>query len=165
MSFNSITELKKNGFEGFISFEKLTYDLSYIPAIKGVYLVLHTEKSKPKFLKVGTGGHFKNKNPNVSLDTLQQNWVDNALVVYIGKAGSLTNNATLRSRIKDYVSFGNNKNVGHWGGRYIWQIKESKKLKVCWLRAPLTDPRKLERSLIEDFKSVHNKRPFANLVG
>lgn len=39
-------------------------------------------------------------------------------MVYIGKAGT-----TLRKRLNQYLKFGNRQNIGHWGGRYIWQIK------------------------------------------
>jgi hypothetical protein len=53
---------------------ELFSDISFIPNIKSVYLVIHPESTKtPNFLKVGSGGHFKGKNPNVSLEELQSN--------------------------------------------------------------------------------------------
>ena len=48
--------------------------------------------NKPgEFLAVGSGGHFKGKDPNISLADLKSNWVDNTKVVYIGKATSYSN--------------------------------------------------------------------------
>lgn len=72
----------------------------------------------PEFLSHGTGGFFKGKDPNVSITELETNWVENTCVVYIGKAGT-----TLQKRLNQYLKFGNGQNIGHWGGRYIWQIK------------------------------------------
>jgi hypothetical protein len=165
MNFNSIEELKKAGFSGFKTMGELFRDNSLIPSIMGVYLVLNPDYSKtPDFLQVGSGGHFKGKNPNVSLGELKANWVDNALVVYIGKAGGLTSNATLQSRLKQYLRFGQGTNVGHWGGRLIWQLKNSKELLVCWKSLSNEEPRTYEANLIQEFVTKFSQRPFANLT-
>lgn len=71
---------------------------------------------KPLFCEVGTAGFFKGKNPNVSIQELNSNWIDGEHIVYIGKATELCR------RLRQYMSFGQGKNIGHWGGRYIWQI-------------------------------------------
>ena len=97
MDFNNIDDIKKAGFTGFKKMSELFIDSSSIPKIKGVYLVLNPNFKKAEYLQIGTGGHFKGKNPNVTLDELKSNWVDNSLIVYIGKAGSETSNATLHS--------------------------------------------------------------------
>lgn len=115
-------------------------------------------------MTVGTGGHFKGKNPNVSVSELKANWVDNTIIVYIGKAGKDGSNATLHSRLRQYFGFGQGKNVGHWGGRLIWQLKNSADLVVCWKALPTADPRTVEADLIQDFVSKFSNRPFANLA-
>ena len=163
MNFNNINDLKKEGFSGFKKMSELFMDSITIPRIKGVYLILNSNYKEAEYLQIGTGGHFKGKNPNVSIDTLEENWVDDSLVVYIGKAGSDTGNATLNSRLKQYFGFGQGRNIGHWGGRLIWQLKNANDLIVCWKPLPNDDPRTYESQLIRKFVSEFNKRPFANL--
>lgn len=164
MDFNSLDKIKEAGFTGFKKMSDLFIASSSIPKIKGVYLILNPYYRKSEFLEVGTGGYFKGRNPNVSLDFLKSKWVDDSLVVYIGKAGSDTGKATLYSRLKQYFRFGQGNNVGHWGGRLIWQLKDSVDLIVCWKPLPDEDPRSIERNLIQDFCKEFSKRPFANLV-
>lgn len=90
--------------------------------------------------------------------------MDDTIVVYIGKAGTATAQATLYSRLGQYLKFGQGENIGHYGGRYIWQLEDSHNLLVCWKKLPDNDPREVERKLIESFKLQYNgKRPFANL--
>ena len=137
MNFNDIEEIKKAGFTGFKKMSDLFLDSSMLPDKNGVYLVLNSDTKPGEFLKVGTGGHFKGKNPNVSIAELKANWVDNTKVVYIGKATSL------KSRLQQYFGFGQGKNIGHYGGRLIWQLKYSRDLVVCW-KALTTDPREYE---------------------
>lgn len=163
MNFNSIEELKKAGFRGFKRMGELFIDSSEIPKVKGVYLVLNPHYNKAEYVSIGTGGYFKGKNPNVSIDELKLNWVDNSLIVYIGKAGSNTAKATLNSRLKQYFRFGQGKNVGHWGGRLIWQLKNSVDLIVCWKPLPDDNPRETECQLLVEYVSTFSKLPFANL--
>ncbi len=157
MTFNDIDEIKKAGFIGFKKMSELFLDSSMLPDNNGVYLVLNVDNKPGEFLTVGSGGHFKGKDPNISLADLKSNWVDNTNVVYIGKATSL------RSRLRQYFSFGQGKNIGHYGGRLIWQIKYSKDLVVCW-KSLTTDPREFEADLIQQFVKTYGCRPFANLA-
>ena len=156
MDFNRIDEIKKLGFTGFKKMSELFLDSSMLPDSNGVYLVLNTDNKPGDFLTVGSGGHFKGKNPNISLAELKSNWVDSTKVVYIGKATSL------KSRLRQYFGFGQGKNIGHYGGRLIWQLKYSRELVVCW-KVLTTDPRKYEAELIQQFVSIYGLRPFANL--
>lgn len=164
MNFNDIDEIKRAGFVGFKKMSDLFSDCTSIPKVRGVYLVLNPNPAYKAFLEVGTGGFFKGRNPNVSVEVLNSNWVENSLVLYIGKAGSETSQATLYSRLKQYINFGQGRNVGHWGGRYIWQLENSADLIVCWKPLPKDDPREVEGQLIRQFTSTFYKRPFANLV-
>ena len=142
--FKSVAEMKGGGYLG-------------LPDSSGVYMLLRRSTEPPCFLQVGTGGHFKGKNPNVSVDVLQANWVDGASVVYIGKATSL------KKRLGQYMRFGRGANVGHWGGRYVWQLADADDLLVCWKRTT-EGPRDVEARYIQDFVMQYGQRPFANLV-
>ena len=166
MEYRTIDDLKKAGFEEFRTVEKLKEDLSDIPAVAGVYMVVYQGDGMPEFLENGTGGLKRKKdkngkvkitNPNVPVSELESNWVNGTCVVYIGKA------TTLSKRISQYLRFGDGENIGHWGGRLIWQIKDSKDLQLCWKPVD-TNPREEEKRLIADFKRQYDgKRPFANL--
>jgi hypothetical protein len=163
LEFDSIDFIENLGFIGFYTIDEISSTPSLVPDEMGIYLILNTNINKPEFLHIGSGGHFKGRNPNVSLSVLEENWVEHTLILYIGKAGGLNSLATLQSRLKQYMRFGKGKPVGHWGGRHIWQIREADKLIVCW--KPLPDPRESERRLIEDFVLQYGRLPFANLVG
>ncbi len=164
MDFNNLDEIKKAGFTGFRKMSELFSDASSVPDIRGVYFVLRIAESKPEFLPVGTGGYFKRKKPNISLEVLKANWVENVKVVYIGKAGGSDGSATLKSRLKQYLCFGQGKNIGHYGGRLIWQLKNSNELVVCWKPLPTEEPRAVEAYLIREFALKYKQRPFANLA-
>ena len=156
-------ELKEIGFQGFVSLGSLFKDSSKLPKEKGVYIILYPSTASPKFRTVGSGGYFKGKNPNVTLQELQSNWVEDTAIIYIGKAGSESGSATLQSRLKQYFNFGQGKPVEHWGGRLIWQLQMAEDLLVCWKTTPEHEPATVESNLIEKFKAFYNKRPFANL--
>jgi hypothetical protein len=164
MNFNNLEEIKSHGFQGFQKISDLQSNPSPLPNQMGVYFVLRLETTPPSFLEKGCGGFFKGKDPNVSLLELKDNWVDGAMVVYIGKAGSLSGDATLKSRLKQYLSFGQGKNIGHYGGRLIWQLKDSKDLVLCWKSLSTEEPRDVENDLIREFRQLYGKRPFANLT-
>ena len=122
MNYDSIVEIEKYGFQGFRTVKELWQDKSSIPKIKGVYLIIDPNFENTEFLSKGVGGFFKGKDPNVSINELKLNMNPKSPIVYIGKAGSLTGQATLYSRLGQYLSFGQSKNIGHWGGRYIWPL-------------------------------------------
>ena len=159
MNFNNIDELKLAGFIGFKTIKELELNNSIIPIENGVYLVLNINKKKVEFQEIGSGGFFKGIDPNVSISILEENWVDNTIVLYIGKANSL------KKRLIQYIQFGNGRNVGHYGGRYIWQIRNCKTLVVCWKILKNDNPKSIESDLIKEYKRIYIKRPFANLQG
>ena len=164
MDFNSIDELQDAGFTGFQTIRNLWGDHSCIPRDKGVYLVLNPARNDPDFIHPGAGGFFKGKDPNVSVDELTSNFVDGSVVVYVGKAGSPTGKATLYSRLWQYLRFGQGEDVGHRGGRYIWQLQNHADLQFCWKPTPDDDPREIEKQLIASYRDQFGKRPFANLT-
>ncbi len=164
INFNDVNSLKENGFTGFKSVNELWNNRSDIPKERGVYLVLNPNSQNPGFINPGVGGFFKNRNPNVPIEELKRNFVPASLVTYIGKAGSTTGNATLHSRLGQYLRFGQGKKVGHWGGRLIWQLENHPDLLLCWKPTPGEEPRDLERNFISSFINQFSMLPFANLV-
>lgn len=165
MNFKNINTIQKNGFSGFKTVKELWVDKSDIPKTKGVYLVINPNFNKAEYINPGVGGFFKERYPNISKDALKGNFVQKSPVIYIGKAGSPTGNATLHSRLGQYLRFGQTKNVGHWGGRLIWQLKNHPELIICWKPTPGDDPREIEKQLLADYIKQFGKRPFANLTG
>lgn len=164
MDFNSIESLKDAGFSGFSRKRKFLSDHTLIPATRGVYMVLYTKQTPPQFLEKGSGGYFKDKNPNLPIAELENHWVDDTVVLYIGKAGKEGSSATLKTRLAQYFQFGQGENIGHFGGRLIWQLDNANELLFCWKELPEQDPREVEYSLLKEFVAKYGKLPFANLV-
>ena len=137
--------LKKNGFEAFkkVSELKTSSKRKIIPLQKGVYIIFRDSDSQPEFRN------------NKGL--LLEYWVENANVIYIGQAGGRASKVTLRKRLSQYIR----KSKIHKGGKSIWELKDSDDLLVAW-KSTVDDPYDVETKLIDMFKSVYHKRPFAN---
>ena len=159
--FNDIDLMKKSGYTGFLPIEELIKSRKVIDKLKGVYLVLYLLDSQPIFVEKGTGGYFKGEDPNVPIEVLKVKWITGTKVVYIGRGGQKGKKSNLKSRLSQYIRFGQGKNVGHRGGRYIYQIENSKNLVICWKYTE--DPEVVESELIDKFISVYGKLPFGNL--
>lgn len=152
------------GFTGFTTVWALRDSgLAEVPMLPGVYALVCAQRGDPVFEAVSSGGHFKGKDPTVPVAELAAKWVPDSQIVYIGKAGGEDSRATLRSRLKQYLDFGAGKNIGHWGGRYVWQLRSSKELLVSWRPAHDSDPEMLEGELLRAFVALHGRLPFANL--
>ena len=132
--------------------------------VNGIYFIVYKSLNKPEFLlPKGTGGWFKKKNPNVSKEKLNENWINfkpsEDKILYIGRAIGMN---TLKARIRLYMKFGSGEPVPHWGGRYIWQIANSDDLEIYWKEDK--NSKTTERDLLREFKRKHDQRlPFANL--
>ena len=163
--FESIEQLQEAGFTGFVPVKNLqASNCAEVPNERGVYIFFRTSTDAPVFLAESIGGHFKGRNPTVPVETLQQYWIPAANVVYIGKAGNLIGNTTLRRRLRPYMKFGLGLPQAHWGGRYIWQLTDSADLLVCWKPTSHSDPYVEETTLINAFRAIYGTRPFANLA-
>ena len=158
MDFENIDRLGDYGFCEPIPVSRLReMKCNDVPVAPGVYLVIRLDKAEPRFLEQSTGGLHKGKNPTVLLDELRENWVDNTLVIYIGKGD------ILKRRLNQYMRYGIGHSSGHWGGRYIWQLSESANLLITWKLTPDENPKNVEQILIHEFKNRYGKLPFANL--
>lgn len=161
----NIEIFKHEGYQGFVTVESLmTNECLNVPNEKGIYLMLKNGVKK-EFLTESEGGHFKGKNPTVDQSVLDNKWINESDIIYIGQAGGGSSGATLKKRLKQYMRFGKGEPVGHWGGRYIWQLKDNRNLIVCWRATPNEDPRLIEKEMIETFESSYGGKPFANIAG
>lgn len=133
-----------------------------VPYAMGSYVVCSVDYAC-EFLSKSTGGTQDGKDPTVSLDFLEKHWVHNAHVLYYGKAGGVeNNNNTLNSRLREYMRCANGLPHYHWGGRLIWQLKNSDELLISWMKTEV-DPLEVEEALLLEFYFVHGALPFANL--
>ena len=153
MDFTS-EELAAGGFVGFLPWKDLS--LEEIPAEQGVYVVLNASADPPELLSQSPAGRFKGRDPTASRTTLETAWVEGCPLVYIGKA------AGLRTRLRQYRDHGQGKPVGHWGGRYIWQLSDSDELLVAW-KVTNDAPELVEREMLAAFVDRYGQLPFANL--
>lgn len=152
-----IENYKNEGFAGFIPVAELRGNTKVIPESGGVYIVVRESDTTPEFLIEGTGGFFKGENPNVSIKKLEDAYVADSKVMYIGKATSL------KKRIGQLLRFGAGSAIAHWGGRYLWQLADADSLLIAWKPTPAIEPRDEEKQMLKEFESLHGKLPFANL--
>lgn len=147
--------LIERGFVGWASFAHLR-NTDACPDVCGVYVVARSALTEPAFVNQSCGGWFKGRDPTVTAAELRANWVSDATIVYIGKANNI------RRRLREFAKFGAGQNIGHWGGRLIWQLADSDELVVAWMPTPGRDPLVVEAGLIMEFRSLYGKPPFAN---
>lgn len=149
----------EDGFNGFITIRELrNRRIEDIPKCAGVYVVLREIDTPPMFLDNNPGGRFKRKNPTVTKEELQSNWIDCAHVIYIGKGDQL------QRRIQQYLDFGAGNPIGHWGGRLIWQIENSNDFIIAWKPIEADQEAKaLESKLLDEFVEAYGRLPFANM--
>ncbi len=155
--------LKDDGFTGFRPITAL--EINRIPQHTGVFAVLRPERFDPRFLTKSTAGIFKKKNPTLPQAGLCAEWVADADILFIGKAGpGSKGNRGLRRQIQEFVDFGKGKPPGHWDGRLIWQLADAGDLLIAWKEFPDEEINTVQANLHVVFRQHHGRLPFANLV-
>ncbi len=151
--------LAEDGFKGFVTVAELREGkLAVVPTEPGAYVVLGESDAQPRFLDVNPGGHFKGEDPSVASERLAAKWVPGAQLLYVGEGGDL------RGRLADFLAFGRGRPVGHWGGRFIWQVAGAEQFLIGWQATASKQAAKaLEGRLLEDFAAAYGCLPFANL--
>ncbi len=159
-----VVMLRERGFTGFHSVSHLQRTRCLdVPVERGVYVVVRDTAAPPEFLAQSVGGRYRQKDPSVAVEVLKERWVEAARVLYIGRARGPGVRSLLQQRVKRYLRFGQGKAVGHWGGRYIWQLLDHVALQIAWLSTPDEDPAAVEAALLDGFSLCYRRLPFANL--
>ncbi|MEW9871238.1 hypothetical protein [Arthrobacter sp. HS15c] len=159
----SRTSLRAEGFAGFRTVGSL--EIMRIPQGTGVFAVLRPDGFEPRFLKKSAAGVFKKKDPSLPETALAAEWVGDADVLYLGKAGpGSKGNRGLRRQIQEFLDFGKGKPPGHWDGRLVWQLAASESLVIAWKEVPAGEVNGTEARLHADFIAEFGRLPFANLV-
>jgi hypothetical protein len=157
------SSLKADGFTGFRTLTDL--DINRIPQKPGVFAVLCPEGFRPQYLARSTAGVFKKKDPTLPPDALAAEWVADADVLYVGKAGpGSKGNRGLRRQIQEFVDFGRGRPPGHWDGRLVWQLAGTGSLLVAWKELPTQELGAAEAGYHARFREEYGRLPFANLV-
>lgn len=152
--------LGERGFEGFERFADLP--TAQVSGSSGVYVVLRESDDVPSFLPSSPAGRFKGRDPSVAPETLAAAWVARERLLYIGRAApGPSGRRGLSKRLDEYRRHGAGEPVGHWGGRYIWQLADHEDLLVAWKTDD--DPTVAEADLLDEFIEDHGRPPFANL--
>lgn len=152
--------LTDRGFQGFARFTDLP--TTPVSGASGVYVVLRESDDVPSYLPSSPAGRFKGRDPSVAPATLAAAWVDGERLLYIGRAAAgRSGRRGLSKRLDEYRRNGSGEPVGHWGGRYIWQLADHEDLLIAW-RAD-DDPTAVEADLLDEFVADHGRLPFANL--
>jgi hypothetical protein len=139
-------------FEGFVRISDLP--AAPVPRGPGVYVVLRDRGDGPAFTENSSAGRFKGKDPSVPMSKVESAWVPGAHVLHIGKAsGGATGRRGVAKRLDEFRRHGDGQPIGHWGGRYLWQLSDSDELLVAWLEIPA------------EFVRDWTVRPFANRKG
>jgi len=144
--------LEEGGFTGFVPVADLAE--APVPAAAGVYAVLRATEAAPRFAEQNPAGRFRKKDPTVDVAVLAKAWVDGPEVLYIGSAGDL------RERLALLHRFAAGQPVGHWGGRFLWQLEDRDDLLVAW-NPTHEDAEVVEARMLADFRERYAAPPFA----
>ncbi len=151
------TDLEPLGFVGFETVRTmLATRCANVPSIPGVYAVTRARSNPPRFRTRSVGGWFKGQDPTVPVAVLRARWLEESDILYIGKASF-----NLHERVHALVKFGSGRDIGHSGGRLLWQVQGSADFVISW--KPARAARPLEIKLFADFEREYGQLPFANL--
>jgi len=125
--------------------------------------VLHASGIRPELVLAGKNGFLGGK-PSATISYLDQKWVDDTIVIYIGQAGGGSSAVVLQERIRRYLKHGKTGEGSHTSGRLIWHIPDPTKLVLCWKKLTKDDPERIESDLLDEFEDCYRQLPFANII-
>jgi hypothetical protein len=156
--------LEAEGFEGFFTVEQLYAEgCEGLPDEPGVYAMVRESLAPPEFLAHSVAPVYRGQDPTQPMEALKERWVPGAQVLYFGRAQGPGVRSLLRQRVKRYLRFGHGRVVGHWGGRFVWQLRDHAVLRVAWKATDAKDALPAEARLQMLFREYYGALPFANL--
>jgi hypothetical protein len=156
--------LEAEGFVGFQETERLQADrCQEVPNLPGVYAVVRESLDPPVFLPRSTAPVFRGIDPTRPIGELEDQWVPDAQLLYLGNAHGPGVRHLLKQRVKRYLRFGHGKVVAHWEGRFVWQLGDHASLWFAWKTTPGQAPKRIVASLLIRFVERYGVLPFANL--
>src|SRR5690242_876350 len=130
--------LTQDGFTGFRVLDEL--EIMRIPQGPGIFAILRPEGFEPVFLAKSTAGTFKKKDPSLKKAALEAEWVPEAPVIYLGKAGvGSQGNRGLRKQIQEFLDYGRGRPTVVWDARLIWQLRDATDLVIAWKELPAAE--------------------------
>ncbi|MGC4960415.1 hypothetical protein [Gordonia sp. DT101] len=154
-------EIDLSLFSGWVRFSELPS--ADVPRGPGVYVVVRPTDTPPQFLDVSPARHFKGIDRTEPVAALQDRWVPESRVIYIGKANAgKTGRRGLQVRLSEYRRYGAGEPVAHTGGRRVWQLADHADLLVGWRETSNADATPTESAMIAAFRDHHGRLPFAN---
>jgi len=162
----SADTLEREGFGGFLTIGQLyRSDCLEVPDEPGVYVVLARGEAPHGFRSRSTAPPWRGQDPTLSAEGLAARWIQDAELLYVGRAPGPGVRNRLRQRIKRFLRFGHGRVVAHWSGRVIWQLEESSRLEVAWRTCgDAEEAARLEAEVLSRFERQHGAAPYANLT-
>lgn len=160
-------DLATEGFVGFLTVGQLHRSGCFeVPDERGVYVVLRRGEAPHRILPRSQAPAWRGEDPTRPVEDLSARWVEGTELLYAAAAPGSGVRHRLRQRIKRFLRFGHGSVVGHWGGRFVWQLAESSRLVVAWRPcANDQDPHAIVHDLLARFERMYGARPFANPAG
>ena len=156
--------LEAEGFEGFFTVGQLHAEgCAGLPDAPGVYAMVRESLAPPEFLTNSVAPIYRGQNPTQPIELLSERWVPGAQVLYLGRAPGPGVRSLLRQRVKRYLRFGHGRVVGHWSGRFVWQLRDHAALRVAWKTTNAENVHLVEARLLARFREHYGVLPFANL--
>lgn len=160
----SADDLAAEGYVGFLTVGQLHRSGCFeVPDECGVYVVLRRGEAPHAILRRSQAPAWRGEDPTRPVEELAARWIDGTALLYVNAAPGAGVRHRLRQRLKRMLRFGHGSVVGHWSGRFLWQLGESSRLVLAW--RPCTDaeaPRAIAQEILRRFEAVHHARPFAN---
>ena len=157
--------LEQQGFEGFLLVGQLRHDrCEALPNLPGIYAVVRETIEKPEFMTRSNAAEYRGESPTRPIDELIECWVPRAQILFYGRAFGPGVRSLIKQRVKRYMRFGQGRVVGHWDGRFVWQLRDHSSLRIAWKVIESGDLQAAEDELQLRFSAHYGEPPFANMT-